>query len=395
MTDRPAARRALRARPRRADLPDVGAHLRLQPGVRALPVEHRPARPARADDRRVQGRHRRAAADAGLLRQHRRRRADRAQRLLGAARLRDLARRRREVLHQRHQDRRRGGAAHRGQLLRRRPDLDRRRDRRGQRRGPRRRARTTPRSARCSTCTTPASAPKLSVVCTRHNIAPARRVQGDRRPLRRAAAADPAAPVRPRRRRLGRPAPDAGAAARALRLAGRARRGRPDRRLVLPPRGVRRVAARAEPLRRRPRRLPHRPGRRRLRLPVRHPRPVPRRQRPQRRRLREGLARDASCSSSCASRRAAAPAASCDQYDACRGGCMAAKFFTGLPLDGPDPECVKGYGELALSKVVPGAGAEAVARPLAQGRRARRPRARDPLGRAGPTSPATRTRSPA
>ena len=28
---------------------------------------------------------------------------------------------------------------------------------------------------------------------------------------------------------------------------------------------------------------------------------------------------------------------------------MAAKFFTGLPLDGPDPECVQGYGELALA----------------------------------------------
>jgi mycofactocin radical SAM maturase len=47
--------------------------------------------------------------------------------------------------------------------------------------------------------------------------------------------------------------------------------------------------------------------------------------------------------------------ASCSAYDACRGGCMAAKFFTGLPLDGPDPECVKGYGELALAKVMPGA----------------------------------------
>ncbi len=47
--------------------------------------------------------------------------------------------------------------------------------------------------------------------------------------------------------------------------------------------------------------------------------------------------------------------ASCSEYDACRGGCMAAKFFTGLPMDGPDPECVKGFGELALSKVVPGA----------------------------------------
>jgi len=47
--------------------------------------------------------------------------------------------------------------------------------------------------------------------------------------------------------------------------------------------------------------------------------------------------------------------ASCSAFDACRGGCMAAKFFTGLPLDGPDPECVKGYGEIALSKVTPGA----------------------------------------
>jgi mycofactocin radical SAM maturase len=46
--------------------------------------------------------------------------------------------------------------------------------------------------------------------------------------------------------------------------------------------------------------------------------------------------------------------ASCGSYDACQGGCMAAKFFTGLPLDGPDPECVKGHGELALAGVVPG-----------------------------------------
>jgi mycofactocin radical SAM maturase len=46
---------------------------------------------------------------------------------------------------------------------------------------------------------------------------------------------------------------------------------------------------------------------------------------------------------------------SCQHYDSCQGGCMAAKFFTGLPLDGPDPECVQGYGELALAGV--GAGA--------------------------------------
>jgi mycofactocin radical SAM maturase len=39
---------------------------------------------------------------------------------------------------------------------------------------------------------------------------------------------------------------------------------------------------------------------------------------------------------------------SCGHYDACQGGCMAAKFFTGLPLDGPDPECVRGFGEQAL-----------------------------------------------
>jgi mycofactocin biosynthetic radical S-adenosylmethionine protein MftC len=46
---------------------------------------------------------------------------------------------------------------------------------------------------------------------------------------------------------------------------------------------------------------------------------------------------------------------SCGHYDSCRGGCMAAKFFTGLPLDGPDPECVQGYGAAALAGVSPGA----------------------------------------
>lgn len=39
---------------------------------------------------------------------------------------------------------------------------------------------------------------------------------------------------------------------------------------------------------------------------------------------------------------------SCQFYDSCKGGCMAAKFFTGLPLDGPDPECVRGFGEQLL-----------------------------------------------
>ena len=43
--------------------------------------------------------------------------------------------------------------------------------------------------------------------------------------------------------------------------------------------------------------------------------------------------------------------ASCGAFDACQGGCMAAKFFTGLPLDGPDPECVTGEGEIALAEL--------------------------------------------
>jgi mycofactocin radical SAM maturase len=51
---------------------------------------------------------------------------------------------------------------------------------------------------------------------------------------------------------------------------------------------------------------------------------------------------------------------SCSAFDACRGGCMAAKFFTGLPLDGPDPECVQGHGErqLPLAGPVPRPGAD-------------------------------------
>jgi mycofactocin biosynthetic radical S-adenosylmethionine protein MftC len=42
--------------------------------------------------------------------------------------------------------------------------------------------------------------------------------------------------------------------------------------------------------------------------------------------------------------------ASCSAFETCQGGCMAAKFFTGLPLDGPDPECVLGHGEAALAR---------------------------------------------
>ncbi|HLK45993.1 MAG TPA: mycofactocin radical SAM maturase [Acidimicrobiales bacterium] len=44
---------------------------------------------------------------------------------------------------------------------------------------------------------------------------------------------------------------------------------------------------------------------------------------------------------------------SCGSWDACRGGCMAAKFFTGLPLDGPDPECVKGHAPTSPVRLRP------------------------------------------
>ncbi len=74
----------------------------------------------------------------------------------------------------------------------------------------------------------------------------------------------------------------------------------------------------------------------------------------------------------------------CSAYDACRGGCMAAKFFTGLPLDGPDPECVKGHGEQALAA----AAAAAPAGPLAP-----RP-SPDHSHRAGPRRPVPLTLSP-
>ncbi len=64
--------------------------------------------------------------------------------------------------------------------------------------------------------------------------------------------------------------------------------------------------------------------------------------------------------------------ASCGQYDACRGGCMAAKFFTGIPLDGPDPECVNGHGTalVAAAATVPQPGGDHSRRvPVRMGRR--------------------------
>jgi mycofactocin radical SAM maturase len=66
---------------------------------------------------------------------------------------------------------------------------------------------------------------------------------------------------------------------------------------------------------------------------------------------------------------------SCGFYDSCRGGCMAAKFFTGLPLDGPDPECVLGHGESALEARAP----EPPPKPTADHSRRRARRERIPV----------------
>ena len=131
------AGRAVRARAGRADLPDLGADLRLQPGLRALPVVVGQARSARAVHAAVQGHHRRARTHAGVLREHRRRRTHCAAGLLGARRLRHRAPRRGQVLHQRRAHHAGGGGEAGRQRLRRRADLAGRRHRRGQRRGAR------------------------------------------------------------------------------------------------------------------------------------------------------------------------------------------------------------------------------------------------------------------
>ena len=41
---------------------------------------------------------------------------------------------------------------------------------------------------------------------------------------------------------------------------------------------------------------------------------------------------------------------SCGHYDACRGGCMAAKFFTGLPSTAPTPNASKATGVRACQR---------------------------------------------
>ena len=178
---------------------------------------------------------------------------------------------------------------------------------------------------------------------------PARRVQGARRPLRRAAAADAAAAVRARRGRLGGAASD-GSRSSASSTTGCSPRGEK----VLTGDSFFHLAAYGEPL----------PG---LNLcgagrvvclidPIGDVYACPFAIHEA---FRAGNMRDDGRLHGDLARVGAVPGpapapdggacASCSHFDSCRGGCMAAKFFTGLPLDGPDPECVLGHGESLLS----------------------------------------------
>ena len=344
------AGRPLPVRPELPDLPDLGAHLRLQPGVRALPVVVGPPRPARADHRRGQGAW--STSCSGC----------RSSTSTSAAASRRCGRTSGSCSTTRSATTSGSSSPPTGSS--------------STSSGPRSWPRTdyvdvqisldgataevndhvrgpgsydTAMRALENLAEAGFAQPKISVVMTRQNV--------DQLDEFKAIADKFGAQLRiTRLRPSGRGAdvwdelhPTAAAAAPALRLAGRARRGRADRRLVLPPVGLRRGAAGAEPVRRGAGGVPDRPGRRRVRVPVRDPRELPGRQRALAGRVRRRSGGTRSCSPSCAGRRPAAPARSCAHYDSCQGGCMAAKFFTGLPLDGPDPECVRGFGEQALA----------------------------------------------
>ena len=335
-------------RARRADLPHVGAHVRVQPRVRALPVVLRAARPARADHRRVQGRDRRARAHAGLLREHRRRRADGPQGLLGARRVRDRAPRGREVLHQRLADRRRAG----GVAARRATTST-------------CRSRSTARPRR-STTACAASAPTRPRSRAMEHLRGHRAsssASSSRARTRRSSTRSRRSPTTTARRcgsrGCGRPAaaPTSGTSCTPRRSSSASSTSGCSRTAstVLTGDSFFHLAAYGQTL----------PG---LNLcgagrvvclidpigdvyacPFAIHDDVPGGQRP-RGRLRARVARVGAVPASCASRRRPARAASCGMYDACRGGCMAAKFFTGLPLDGPDPECVFGHGERGAAR---------------------------------------------
>ena len=204
------ADRPVRVRPRRAHLPDLGAHLRLQPGVRALPVLLGTARPARAVHRR--GRGASSTSCSGC----------RSSTSTSAAASRPCGRTSGTCSTTPSgttsassspptawSSTRRAPAQLAAHRLRGRADLPGRRDRRGQR--PRARRRLLRHGHAGAGEPGRGRDEGLQGLRRRHpgERRPARRVQGAHRLLRRAAADHPAAPVRPRRRRLGRAAPDA------------------------------------------------------------------------------------------------------------------------------------------------------------------------------------------
>ena len=238
------AGRPVRARARRPDLPDLGAHLRLQPGLRALPVELGPAGPAASSP---------PTECRALIDEFERMQIFYVNIGGGEPTIRsdfwDLVDYATEhhvgVKFSTNGSRITGDGGARGW-----------------------------RPATTSTCRSPSTGPpprsttrsgarapspprvtamerlaaagftgfKLSVVVTRHNVRPARRLQGPRRPLRGPAPPHPPAAVRPGRRRLGRAPPDRRSSSAPLYdwLVDHGRGGA-DRRLLLPSGRLRRA----------------------------------------------------------------------------------------------------------------------------------------------------------
>ncbi len=85
---------------------------------------------------------------------------------------------------------------------------------------------------------------------------------------------------------------------------------------------------------------------------------------------------------------------SCGSYDACQGGCMAAKFFVGLELDDPDPECVHGAAEPLLAALAADRDALGPPRPTPDHSRPTRSGAVESVGATGPTPVALGPRRP-
>ena len=338
------------ARAGRADLPDLGDHLRLQSALRSLPVVFGQAPAQRTDHRRSQTADRRMGGHAGVLHQRRRRRADEPARLLRADGLRARAWRRGQVQHQRHPDRRR-----RRRLDRRARDyLDVQISIDGasaghQRPGARRRARTTAPVAPWSVSPRRAFRFKINATVTRHNLCRTRSSLrsgafitapncGSRACARPAAASTSGTGLRPTHAQ-NRVLYDWLLAHRDV-LTGdsffhlvrlwRAGRG-------------------AEHVRRGPHRLLRRPGRRGVCLPVPSRAGILRRQCPSAGRVR-GVWRNAPLFAHGRDWEVGGRCQSCHAYGQCHGGCIAVKHFTGRSLDAPDPTaCSRHSGRVRMT----------------------------------------------